>query len=295
MSCTEPVVWAASACAVLILSACQVEPGTGDPIGLDHRPTMESVRGDGSALEGSGPLSTLRGSAGAPGAAPLSRRNLRAADAPIGRWPNSFVRDPFVHPRIIQDLAEDLATSLSRVGDQVVAINLLDAQGSNRYSGSIRAYESDERCPYVYWEPPGERGEFGYRYVGMTESRVHVLYTSSWGGGSGVFNGLMLLAITSVAGIDWNEQDVVVQDERERLLVSKLGQLALGDRWDGDLRVVGNTLTIGPDRGWFSVSGGTGGGGRDYERPFGIDVGRSGALDFGAPDYTCAAVSGVQP
>ena len=110
-----------------------------------------------------------------------------------------------------------------------------------------------------------------------------------------MFNGLMLLAITSVAGIDWNEQDVVVQDERERLLVSKLGQLALGDRWDGDLRVVGNTLTIGPDRGWFSVSGGTGGGGRDYERPFGIDVGRSGALDFGAPDYTCAAVSGVQP
>ena len=248
VSYTVSTVWTASVCAVLVLSACRTEPGTGDPAGLDDSP-MESVG-----------------------------------------WPYSFVREPFVHPRII----EDLSTWLSDVGDQVVAINLLDAQGSNRYSGGIGVDEFDERCPYVHWELARERGEFGYHYVGMTESRVHLLYTSSWGGGSSVFKRLMLLAITSEAGIHWNGQ-AVLQDDRERLLVNKLGELGLGDRWAGDLRVVGNTLTIGPDRGWFSASGGTGGGGPDYERVLTIDVGRSGALDFGAPDYTCAAVSGVQP
>ena len=213
----------------------------------------------------------------------------RSHEESVG-WPYSFVQAPFVHPRIVGDLS----TWLSDVGDQVVAINLLDAQRSNRYSGSISVDEFDERCPYVYWEADGERSEFGCQYVGMTESRVHVLYTSSSGGGSGVFKSLMILAITSDAGIDWNGH-AVLRDDRERLLVNKLGEFGLGDRWAGDLRVGGNTLTLGPDRGWFSVSGGTGGGGPDDERVLTINVRRSGALDFGAPEYACSAPSRVQP
>ena len=249
MSCNASAFWiAASACAVLILSACGEESGTATP----------------------------------------QRTNVLAPDASV-RWPYSFVQAPFVHPRIV----EDLSTWLSDVGDQVVAINLLDAQGSNRYYRSIDVNEIDYGCPYVYWESDGERGRFGYQYVGMTESRVHVLYTSSWGGGSGVFTNLMLLTITSDAGIDWNGQ-AMIRAGRERLLVNKLGQIGLSDRWTGDLRVAGNTLTIGPDRGWFSVSGGTGGGGREYERVLTIDVRRPGALNFGAPEYACSITSGVQ-
>ena len=225
----------------------------------------------------------------APGTIAPQGSNLPTSNEPVG-WPYSFVQEPFVHPRVI----EDLSTWLSDVGDQVVAINLLDAQGSNRYSGRISVDEFDERCPYVHWEPAGERREFGYQYVGMTESRVHVLFTSSWGGGSGVFKRLILLAITADTGINWHGQDMV-QDDRERLLVIKLGELALGDRWGGDLHVAGNTLAIGPDQGWFSVSGGAGGGGPDYERIVTIDVRRSGAVDFGAPAYACLATAGVQP
>ena len=215
--------------------------------------------------------------------------NTVAPDASVD-WPYSFVQEPFVRPQII----DDLSTELSDLGDQVVAINLLDAQESNRYGGGIGVREIDEQCPYVHWEPFGERSEFGYQYVGMTESRVHVLYTSSWGGGSGVFKSLMLLAITPDAGIDWNGQ-AATASERERLLIYKLGEFGLGDRWAGDLRVAGNTLTIGRDRGWFSVSGGTGGGGPDYERVLTIDTPRPGALDFGATGYACTAISGGAP
>ena len=45
----------------------------------------------------------------------------------------SFKKAPFVHPKIIGDLVG----SLSDAGDQVVAINLLDSQDSNRYFGEI--------------------------------------------------------------------------------------------------------------------------------------------------------------
>ena len=83
--------------------------------------------------------------------------NVRAPDASVG-WPYSFVQAPFVHPRII----EDLSTWLSDSGDQVVAINVLDAQGSNRYSGRVSVNENLEGCPYAYWEPEGESGRFGY-------------------------------------------------------------------------------------------------------------------------------------
>ena len=102
-------------------------------------------------------------------------------------WPYSFVHAPYVHPLIIKDME----TWLSDTGDQVIAINLLDAQGSNRYygKGNVRAIEG--KCPSVYWEK--ERELFGYRYIGMMDSRIHVILTSSWGGGSGVFKSLMLV------------------------------------------------------------------------------------------------------
>ena len=45
----------------------------------------------------------------------------------------SLKQAPFVHPQIIGDLIG----MLSDVGDQVVAINLLDSQDSNRYFGEI--------------------------------------------------------------------------------------------------------------------------------------------------------------
>ena len=266
---------AAGACVAVFLAACGPEPSPASTQGSTIPVPDASVE-------------ALRTAAVRAQEAPLNESGSErlAAD----EWPYSFVREPFVHPTIV----EDLSTWLSDVGDQVVAINLLDAQGSNRYSGSIGVTEIDGRCPYVYWRPTEERSEFGYQYVGMTESRVHVLYASSWGGGSGVFKRLMLLTITSDAGIDWNGQDVV-QDDRERLLVNKLGELALGDRWDGGLRVAGNTLATGRDEGWFSVSGGAGGGGPDHERVLTIDVRRSDGLDFGAPEYTCWGTAEGQP
>ncbi len=205
---------------------------------------------------------------------------LPATPADSQQWPYSFVEEPFIHPRIINDFS----TWLSDTGDQIVAINLLDAQGSNRYFGDVEIRAIDGECPWVSWERGGRNGSFGYQYIGMTESNVHLLFTSNWGGGSGQFRDVMLLTIEPDTGIDWEGK------ERERLLLRKIGEIGLGDRWAGELRVTRNTLWIGPDEGWFSVSGGSGSGDRP-ERTLRIDAQRPDALDFGASEYACAAAA----
>ena len=177
-------------------------------------------------------------------------------DAPPVRtveYEYSFVREPFINPEIIRDFS----TRLSDLGDQVVAINLLSSQNSNRYSlysGDLGVNEKDGQCPFVYVENRDKTTRFGYQYIGMTEAGVHVLYTSDWGGGSGVFKRLMLLTIEFDAGIDccdWDRQ-TVIRDDSRRLLIRKLGEFGLGDRWSGQLGVNGNELRIGRDEGWFS-------------------------------------------
>lgn len=201
---------------------------------------------------------------------------------PVADAPYSFVRAPFVHPRIV----EDLSTWLSDAGDQVVAINLVDSQNSNRYFGAVGVVEAEGQCPYVYWDDPDETGvRFGYRYVGMTDSGVHVLSTSSGGGGSGRFVNLMLFTIEFDSGIvccDWDRQTTIKADKK-RVVMRKLGEIGVGDRWSGELRIVGNDLHVGWDEGWFAESGGMGGGwlsSNQAARVLTINIQPTGALDL---------------
>ena len=168
--------------------------------------------------------------------------------------PYSFVQTPHIHPKIVQDLT----SWMSDRGDQVVAINLKDSQESNRYFGEVLVREVKGAHPYVYVQESDKA--FGYQYVGKTKAGLHILYTSEWDGGSGVFKRLLLLAFEYDEGIqvDWDES--VIRSGERRVLLRKLGQIALGDRWAGELRVDGNELFIGRDDGWFEQSGGKGGG-----------------------------------
>ena len=191
--------------------------------------------------------------------APPRREGL---DTEHGRpdLPYSFSKPPYVHPKVVQDLM----TWLSDSGDQVVAINLLDSQDSNRYSGEVKVRESEGEAPYVYVTDGREK--FGYEYVGTTTSGIDVLCTSDCGGGSGIFMNLLLVRWEEEMGIDCDWQDLTVRPDRKRLLIRKVGEIALGDRWAGKLEVRGNDLFVGKDEGWFTVSGGRGGGALSYDR-----------------------------
>lgn len=61
-------------------------------------------------------------------------------------------------------------------------------------------------------------------------------------------------------GIVFNGEEQTITSTKERLIIKKLGEVALGDRWAGELTINGNELVIGKDEGWFTKSGGEGSG-----------------------------------
>lgn len=66
-----------------------------------------------------------------------SDKTKNIIDLPQESFPYSFKHEPFVNPRIVQDLTGSSIDS----DDQVVAINLLASQDSNRYYGDVHVKE----------------------------------------------------------------------------------------------------------------------------------------------------------
>ena len=188
------------------------------------------------------------------------------ATIPTRDFACSFSKAPVINPRIIQALS----TWISDTGDQVVAINVLEAQNCNRYAGEFKAAEIKGHNPWVYIQSTSiESGEtnlttFGYRCIGQTDSGIYVLETSDSEGGSGSFRSLLLVKFEYDHSIscDWDKS--VVQAGKNRLLIKKVGEIALGDRWDGAMSVKGNSILVGKDKGIFA---GTEKGGRLSEIP----------------------------
>ena len=186
----------------------------------------------------------------------------------------SFKKAPFVHPKIVGDLVGSLADA----GDQVVAINLLDSQDSNRYFGDIFVTPQTDPLvpswPWVYTvdgEPSGDEelatlrrrllGDFwgqvwgqevyAYRYLGTTQSGLDVLHQQYSGGGSGVFNRLVFVRIEADYGVEYpllsdidSQRGAVGPEFRHRELIRMVGRIPLGDRWQGTVEVVGDEVVV---------------------------------------------------
>jgi len=196
-------------------------------------------------------LASLEAAVSAP-APPASGK----ADARSDREP-SFTAAPFISPRIINDLS----TWQSDHGDQIVAINITDSQGSNRYFGDVET-KPDGGGTYVSYrtpsdEPGAAESEFGYTHVGRTASGIDVLRTRDSGGGSGVFEDLLLVKLErSEAGGELRSTGRKTETftfKKARLMIRKLGAIGLGDRWNGNIKITGDQIAIGKDRGPLST------------------------------------------
>ena len=174
----------------------------------------------------------------------------------------SFKKAPFVHPKIVGDLVG----SLSDAGDQVVAVNLLDSQDSNRYFGAIVVTPQPDPLvpswPWVYTldGEPNRDGELGgfwgrelhaYRYLGSTQGGLDVLHQRYSGGGSGVFNRLVFVRIEADYGVEYpllrdidSRRSAVGPEFRHRELIRMVGRIPLGDRWLGTVEVVGDDVVV---------------------------------------------------
>lgn len=149
----------------------------------------------------------------------------------------SFVRPEYVNPLILADLSGWMSDS----GDQVVAIDLLGANKSNRYYADEIIERPGSSFPLI----SARRGKlsFSYRYLGCSISGMHLVTTFDSGGGSGVFCNIMLVTLSSEPSIDAGRKGV---SKRKRLVIKKIGQIPLGDRYSGKVSYRAGVLTIGP-------------------------------------------------
>ena len=167
-----------------------------------------------------------------------------------------------MHPKIINDLVG----YLSDVGDQVVAINLLDSQDSNRYFGEIAVTPQvdpmEPSWPWVYSVDGEENADktlgelwgrrwYAYRYVGSTQNGLDVLHTRYSGGGSGIFNSVVFIRTEVDQGVDYplarlgsTRKEAARPEIHDRELIRFVGKIPLGDRWLGTIEVVGNDVVV---------------------------------------------------
>jgi hypothetical protein len=137
---------------------------------------------------------------------------------------------------------------ISDVGSTVVAIDLGLANRSNRFFGDFSVEMRDGRVWLKYTREGSEF--FVYSYIAASPSGVHMVECYDWGGGSGVFGYVALLAFESDRRLDQSASGAMAA--RNRILLKILGSVGLGDRYSGSIEYHDGKLVIGLDTGWFA-------------------------------------------
>ena len=149
-----------------------------------------------------------------------------------------------IHPKIIKELQ----IWISDRRDQVVSINLVGSQGSNRYCCisdiDISSSESRQMIVRVNLE---EGGWFAYMFYGTSKNGILVVRTFESGGGSGVFSSLLLLKTKVIFKLK-NEGNKISKSKKRRIYLEKLYSIGLGDREEHKIAIDGDLLVIDGNR-----------------------------------------------
>ena len=140
-----------------------------------------------------------------------------------------------VPPDVFRDFGDaDLGDSLP----SVVAIDVKAAIDSNRYGNPIA-----RRGGWVTQIRPAAGSlngaeETGYRFIGATKNGLIAAIATLSGGGSGVFATLHVLDASLAAGFDGDGK------RYGRVDLAVLRSVVLGDRWQGEAAIAGDTIRI---------------------------------------------------
>jgi hypothetical protein len=140
-----------------------------------------------------------------------------------------------IPPGIFRDLGDgDIADSTSIL----VTVDLKAAVGSNRYyedigqSGKWVVQKKADKDVANGWEASA------YNFIGSTTNNLLVVISSHNGGGSGTFYTLHLLDLAPGKALD-SEGQVY-----ERLNLTTVQDIPLGDRWQGTVTISGNFIDV---------------------------------------------------
>jgi hypothetical protein len=139
-----------------------------------------------------------------------------------------------IPPEIFRDFGDgDLADS----GPIWVTVDIKAATGSNLYFDDIK---QDGR--WVSQKKAATKAdpeqETGYSYYGATANGLLVVLAAYSGGGSGNFITLHILDIAAARAFDLEGKIY------ERINLTNVRSIPLGDRWNGDIRIEKNTIRV---------------------------------------------------
>jgi hypothetical protein len=139
-----------------------------------------------------------------------------------------------IPPEIFRDFGDgDLADS----GAIWVTIDAAAAIGSNLYYDPIK-----QDGTYVSQSKPTANGGYteqtAYSFYGTTRNGLIAVIASYSGGGSGIFYTLHIVDVVAARGYD------IEGKTYQRINLTNVRSVILGDRWEGELKISGNTIKI---------------------------------------------------
>lgn len=144
-----------------------------------------------------------------------------------------------VHPGCVKEFDVSLADSLPPI---VRSVDVRACVSSNELAVPYDTGE-DGYVRYEYELDGGGKGSFGYKYIGKSDSGVFVLATRSSTGGTIVAESVFLIKDSFENYWAFDNDDKKTQDRR--LVITCIGQIILGDRDSGSLKLEGDKLTLG--------------------------------------------------
>jgi hypothetical protein len=157
----------------------------------------------------------------------------RAADALDELRATFTVGGKPVPPEVFGDFGDAVMSDNRPV---IVAVDALTAIDSNRYADPVKTaghwVEQTKQIDKANSETTA------YRYIGATKDGLLVAVAWWSGGGTGVFHTLHVLDAGWTNALDEDGSPY------RRLVLTNLRSTVLGDRWDGDVKIRGNTIDI---------------------------------------------------
>jgi len=120
----------------------------------------------------------------------------------------------------------------------VVTIDALAAMDSNRYADAIGFNGPWIEQKKAQSEPSFAPETMSYKFIGTTQNGLIVVVAAWSGGGTGVFYWLHIVDAAWATAFD---DDGSIY---RRLNLTNLRSYALGDRWDGKIKIVGNDIRV---------------------------------------------------
>ena len=178
-------------------------------------------------------LSSLQGAAAAGGS------DTKGTAALVAEVRRTFtLKGQVIPPEIFRDFGDgNLADS-----DTIwVTVDLAAAVGSNFYYDPIRQY-GDWKIQKKQKESDTPE-ETAYTFKGSTANGLLVVVASYNGGGSGTFHTLHILDVAAASAFDNDGK------RYRRVNLTNIRSVALGDRWEGEVKIMGNAVRVTTTRG----------------------------------------------